>query len=64
MQQIMEEQFCNILCCQNLVLLQIKFILLGITKVFGLCPLSAVLKNTVFQKLDLFLSLSEWVGGT
>jgi hypothetical protein len=31
--------------------------------VFGLCPLSGILKN-MFQKLDLFLSSGEGVGDT
>jgi hypothetical protein len=36
---------------------------LWITEFFGLCPSSSILKNT-FQKLDLFLSSGERVGGT
>jgi hypothetical protein len=32
--------------------------------VFGFCPSSGILKNTVFWKLDLFLFSEERVGGT
>jgi hypothetical protein len=32
--------------------------------VFGLCPSFGILKNTTFQKLDLFPSSAEEVGDT
>jgi hypothetical protein len=32
--------------------------------VFGLCPLSSILKNTIFEKLHLFSSSGEAMGDT
>lgn len=51
--------FC---CSQYTLLVQDKFLTLGINGVFGLRPLSITVKNIMFQKPDLYPSSGEKVG--